>query len=636
MQAFDIEGHLAARVREATGIALGVPFEGDVRIEVSNRPELGDFATSVAFVLSKTARNAPLAIAEAIADALGGAAGDGSAIASATASAPGFVNLRLASAYLADVVAAVHAADGRVAQRPPSGVKVIIEHTNINPNKAAHVGHFRNACLGDTVVRILRRLGHTVEVQNYIDDTGVQVADVVVGLRHLDVPPQGDQPFDRYCSDVYVLVQQAYAADVTLIARRREVQAAVEDGGGDLAAFVRDVAVRIVTANLETMARAGIGYDVLTWESHILGLGFWRTAFERLRDSGTLRFEAEGPNAGCWVVPFGVGTTELEGKTVTEDKVLVTSQETITYTAKDIAYQLWKFGLLGQDFAYHRWGTQADGRTLWTSALADSAPDAPAFAHGDRVINVIDVRQSYPQQVVYECLRRLGYAAQADSSHHLAYGVVNLSAAAARELGVAVDDGQAVVAMSGRGGIQIFADDLLDRLEARLAERTADPAVAAAVASGAARYYMLKFGNTQDIAFDFDDALRTTGESGVYLQYALVRARGILRRLAESGVGSAPAPAPDELADADRGLVLRMLQWPRALDSAAEAVSAQPVAKYAFDLASAFSAFYDNTGPIVQETDGAVQRWRAGLVRAFDALFSDVLDTLGVPQLDRI
>ncbi|MCC7018233.1 MAG: arginine--tRNA ligase [Ardenticatenales bacterium] len=631
-----IEDILSERVRDAAAGALGMPVDGAVHLEVSNRPDLGDFATSVAFTLAKAARRPPLAVAELIAAALGGAAGDGAMIAGASASAPGFVNVRLSAAELSRSVDGICRAGGRIAQRAPTGDKVVVEHTNINPNKAAHVGHFRNACLGDSVVRILRRLGHTVEVQNYIDDTGVQVADVVVGLRFLEVPPQGDQPFDRYCSDVYVAVQHAYAADPALLARRREVQASVEEGHGPLAAFVHDVAGRIVTANLATMARAGIGYDVLTWESHILGLGFWQTAFERLRDGGALRFETDGPNAGCWVVPFGAGTVELEGKTVSEDKVLVTSQGTITYTAKDIAYQLWKFGLLGRDFSYRLWGAQADGRPLWTTALDDGSPDAPAFAHGDRVVNVIDVRQSYPQQVVYECLRRLGFAAQADRSHHLAYGVVNLSAAAARELGVAVDEGQAVVAMSGRGGIQVFADELLDRLAARLAERTADPDVASAVAVGAARYYMLKCGNTQDIAFDFDDALRTTGETGVYLQYALVRARGILRRLAEAGVSAAPAPPPPVLADADRALVLHMLRWPRALATAGDALTAQPVAKFAFELAAAFSAFYDNTGPIVQETDAGVQAWRAGLVQAFDLLFGDVLDTLGIPALDRI
>ncbi len=634
MRVDNVEDRLSAALRHAAAAVIGGPFEGDVRLELSNRPELGDYASSLAFALAKGAGRPPLTLAAALADAV--VAADGALVAAASASAPGFVNLRLSDAFLAETVRDVEASGGCFDPGTAAPERIVVEHTNINPNKAAHVGHFRNACLGDAIVRVLRRLGHRVEVQNYIDDTGVQVADVVVGLRFLSPPPQGDAPFDRYCSDVYVAVQQAYADDPDLQARRREVQAAVEEGHGALAAFVRDVASRIVAANLATMARAGIGYDLLTWESHILGLGFWRAAFERLRASGAIRFEDSGPNAGCWVVPFGAGTTELEGRTVTDDKVLVTSQGTITYTAKDIAYQLWKFGLLDRDFAYRRWGPQSDGRTLWTSALDGGEPDAPAFAHGDRVINVIDVRQSYPQQVVYACLRHLGYEAQADRSHHLAYGVVNLSAAAAAELGVAVEPGQSVVAMSGRGGIQVFADDLLDRLEARLAERTTDPAVAAAVAAGAARYYMLKFGNAQDIAFDFDEAVRTTGESGVYLQYAYVRARGILRRLAEAGVPSAPAAPPPALPDVDRALVLAMLQWPRALRSAGATLSAQPVAKYAFDLATTFSAFYDNTTPVVQESDPAVRAWRAGLVGAFATLLAEVLDCLGVAALERI
>ena len=635
----DVEAQLAAAIAESVRRVVDPAFAGDVPVERSNRPELGDYASPVAFQLARGAGRPPMAIAEAIAGDL--AVREPGLVGDCTASAPAFVNVRLSNAFLEALVGAAHRVQGAIADLPAATAgKVVIEHTNINPNKAAHVGHFRNACLGDTIARLLAKRGHAVEVQNYIDDTGVQVADVVAGLRFMPMPEQSDLAFDRYCSDVYVEVQRRYAADPALLAHRRTVQAAVEEGTGELAAFAHEVASRIARCNLATMARAGIGYDLLTWESDILRLGFWNRAFERLREAGAVRLEVAGPNAGCWVVPFGLGTVDTEGGTVTEDKVLVTSAETVTYTAKDIAYQLWKFGVLGQDFYYRLWDppVQHDGRPLWTTLSDPEAadPGAPAFAGGERVINVIDDRQSYPQQVVAECLRRLGYDGAADASQHLAYAVVTLSAAAARELGVDVAEGQTSVAMSGRGGIQVYADDLLDRLVLRLVERMRDPDAALAVAVGAARYYMLKFGNTQPITFDFDEALRTTGETGVYLQYAHVRACGILRRMAAEGLDAAPAPPPDDLPRPDRDLVLSLATYPRVLAAAAAELSAQTVAKYAFELATAFSTFYDNTTPILKEPDPALRAWRSGLVTAARLVLADALGVLGIPALERI
>ncbi len=658
-----IDRQLAALLRESIGRVVGEPWEGPVPVEVSNRPDLADYASPAAFALAGRLRRPPLEIANELAADL--TTHGASMLASAEAAAPAFLNLRLSDSFLAGLVEETVARAGRIADDGTgAGHKIVLEHTNINPNKAAHVGHFRNACLGDTVARMLRRLGHPVEVQNYIDDTGVQVADVVVGLRYLDVPEQGDEPFDRYCSDVYVAVQQAYAADESLVARRAEVQHAIESGEGELATAALETAQRIAACNLATMARAGIGYDLLTWESDILALGFWQTAFARLQEQGVIVAETEGPNAGCWVVPFGVGTVETEEGTVTEDKVLVTSRETVTYTAKDIAYQMWKFGLLGRDFFYRVWGEQGDGSTLWTSTRheLEHDPSAPRFADGERVINVIDDRQSYPQQVVYDCLRRMGFEAEADASEHLAYAVVSLSVEAARELGVAVDEDARKVAMSGRGGIQVYADQLLDRLAARIAAASAERAetdeaaaqsgapartrpsdeeaaeTAERVATAAARYYMLKFGTTQEIIFDFEDALRTTGETGVYLQYALVRASGIARKLAAGdAIGPRPSPAPtDGVPDADRALLLRIADYPRVLATAAQQREPLALAKYAFDLAVAFNRFYDNTPPIVAEQDEALRAWRGGLVESFRHVFGDVLDVLGIPVLERL
>jgi arginyl-tRNA synthetase len=627
-----ISRQLADSIAGTIADAFDVAGPIDVPVEVSGRPDLGDYASPVAFALARVLRRSPAAIASRIADGLAQSAGRLVSDASATSS--GYINVRLAPELLEAVIAEAYRARGHLGEADTgAGTKIVIEHTNINPNKAAHVGHFRNACLGDSLARILRRVGYEVEVQNYIDDTGVQVADIVVGLELLGLGDDGSVPFDRHCSAVYAAVQQAYAQRPELMEQRAAVQSAVESGQGELAVAARRITRRIAEANLATMARAGVGYDLLTWESHILGRGFWQHAFSTLRERGAIRYEDSGPNAGCWVLPYGAGTLEAGDRTVSEDKVLVTGRGIATYTAKDIAYQLWKFGLLGLDFAYERWPDQPDGRPLWSSTNGPPDPAAPRFAHGQVVINVIDATQSYLQQIVYDALRRLGYATAADRSEHLAYERVVLSPATARELAIEVPEGASAVAMTGRGGMQVFADDLLDWLAARAAERGAPADVAGAVAAGAARYYMLKYSNNQQIVFDVEESLRTTGETGVYLQYALVRARGIARKL---GTEPAPAPMPEKPGPLDRALALALAAYPAALERAASQRSPQVLAKYAFDLASAFSAFYDNTTPVVQEGEASVRSWRAGLVGAFAHVLTDVLDALGIPAIDRM
>jgi arginyl-tRNA synthetase len=627
-----LETRLADRVRDAAGAVLGAPWTGPVPVEVTNRPDLGDYATAIAFQLARTAQRPPLAIAEDLATELQRSSAD--ILDNTTAIAPAFVNMRLTARVLEDVVTAAHESAGRLGDSDEgAGVKIVVEHTNVNPNKAAHVGHLRNACLGDSLCRILARRGFDIEVQNYIDDTGVQVADVVVGLHFLDPAPQGVQAFDRYCSDVYKHVAEQYAADPSLLERRTEVQHAIESGSGELAALARDVTRRVAVGNLRTMSRAGVGYDLLTWESHILSLGFWESTFELLKQTNAIRYESDGPNAGCWVLPFGQGTMDATGRAVTDDKVLVTTRGIATYTAKDLAYQLWKFGLLDRDFRYHRFNedTGQTERDLWSTTDGDGDPAAPVFAGATRVINVIDASQSYPQQVVYEALRRLGFDAAAERSEHLAYGFVSLTPEAARTLGADVDIDLAKVAMSGRAGIQVFADDLLDQLAEIIARRSAD-ADAERMAAAAARYYMLKFSNHQEITFDFDEALRTTGETGVYLQYAYVRANGILRKVGADG----PAPACQTLEAHDRQLVLRMADYPRLLAVAASTRSVSTIAKYAFELCAAFNTFYDNTPPVVSETDLELRAWRIGLVSAFRYVAGDVMNLLGIQPLERI
>jgi len=609
---------------------LGVDAAFEVVVERSARPEFGDWSTPAPLGLARILRRAPAAIAADLAARLETA--QVPRVRAWTVTPPGYVNAHLDVRTWADAVLAA-ATDLEttgtleLTSAGASAGKTLVEHTATNPNKAAHVGHLRNACIGDTVARVLRRTGHGVEVNNYIDDTGVQVADVVVGIRELGIEPMPDEPFDQYCSRVYIAVSARYEADPELLERRRAVLREVEDGGNPTAVFVKEVARRIVNAHLATMRRFDIGYDLLTWESDIIALGFWRQAFELLREFGAIVLAESGRLAGCWVMP--AETAEDDGDDDT--KVLVKSDGIATYTAKDIAYQLWKFGLLGRDFHYAHW--EGDPTLTTTSTLAQ--PDAPSahFGGAQRVINVIDARQAYPQRVVQRALRRLHHEREADNSIHLSYEVVALTPAAAAELGVEIEQGRESVALSGRRGIEVRADDLLDRAIARLSANARDVATATVVAAGAVRYYLLKFSLNQIIAFDFDEALRVTGDTGVYLQYAHARAAGILRKVADD---SATIQVPPELHPAERELLHSIEAYSRALTETALALSPSLLTTYAFGLASAFSDFYEHTPAIVREEDARARRFRRELVAATRATLADALHTLGMAAPDQV
>lgn len=621
---------LIAALRRALD-AAGVDPAFEVVVERSARPEFGDWSSPAPLGLAKLLRRAPAVIAAELVAHLETAHVPG--VRAWTVTPPGYANAHLddrswAEAVLASATDLERTGTLDLATDAAAAMgKTLVEHTATNPNKAAHIGHLRNACIGDTVARVLRRTGHAVEVNNYIDDTGVQVADVVVGIRELGLEQLPDEPFDQYCSRVYIAVSARYETEAALLDQRRVVLREIEEGGNATAMFVKDLARRIVNAHLATMRRFDIAYDLLTWESDIIALGFWRQAFDLLRESGAIELAETGKLAGCWVMPADTADDEGDDDT----KVLVKSDGIATYTAKDIAYQLWKFGLLGRDFNYAPW--EGDPSLVTTATLLQ--PDAPPahFGRAQRVINVIDARQAYPQRVVQRALRRLHHEREADNSIHLSYEVVALTPAAASELGVEIEEGRESVALSGRRGIEVRADDLLDRAIARLGVNARDAAGATAVAAGAVRYYLLKFSLNQIIAFDFDEALRVTGDTGVYLQYAHARAAGILRKVADDGAAVAVPPG---LHPAERELLHSIEAYSRALTETALALSPSLLTTYAFSLASAFSDFYEHTPAIVREEDATMRRFRRALVAAARATLADALDTLGMAAPDQV
>ncbi len=604
-----IEKQVSSAFRAHIEVRYGIDLA--VAIEEPRQSEFGEMAVPVAFQLAKQLRQAPRKIAQELANEIGPIAGVGAM----EVAGNGYLNIRLDRGAYASALLA-----GEAATPSGSGGKLIVEHTNINPNKAAHIGHLRNATLGDTFVRMLRARGETVEAQNYIDNTGVQVADVVVGFHYLEGKGPAEvrlmlaDPavrFDYYCWDLYARTTAYYQDHAEALAWRAETLEAIEAGSGELAELGDIVADAVVRAHLATMLRLDVEYDVLPRESEILHLRFWAAAFELLKERKAIYLEPEGKNAGCWVMP---GLSE-------EGKVIVRSGGTVTYVGKDIAYQLWKFGLLGKDFYYRPFQRYADGRVLWVTSDTANEETAPQFGRASRVYNVIDARQSYLQDVVSAGLRALGYERQAEESVHFSYEMVALSHRCCADLGISLSDEdreRPYVEVSGRKGRGVKADDLMDTLiltaldevAARHADSPAEEQkrVATQIAIGALRYFLLKFTRTSVIAFDLQEALSFEGETGPYLQYAAVRARNILRKLEERGekVPDFAAELKGEAMGRQLGsedawqMLLAASKADAALEKAVAAGEPAHVAKYAFSLAQAFNNFYHRY-PILQE-----------------------------------
>lgn len=631
-----------AAVRAAVAARFGV--ECEVTSEQPRQPAFGEMALPVAFSLARALKRPPRAIAAELAGAIGPVEGVGAF----EVAGGGYINVRfdrgLYARGLLSPAGAGEAAPG----------KIIVEHTNINPNKAAHIGHLRNAILGDTFVRMLRAAGHQVEVQNYIDNTGVQVADVVAGFQHLEGRSLPEvralierERFDYYCWDLYARISGHYMEHPPSLAWRHQTLHAIEAGEGEAAEMAHLVSDAIVRAHLATMWRLGIAYDVLPRESEILRLKFWATAFELLKQRHGIYFENEGKNAGCWVMP----ASAFSASGAEEDsKVIVRSNGTVTYVGKDIAYQLWKFGLLGKDFYYREWSRYPDGHTVWVSTDQPQAGGAPSFGGGTRVYNVIDSRQSYLQDVVVAGLRALDYPEQAAASIHFSYEMVALSPRTCVELGIPLseeDRERSHVEVSGRKGLGVKADDLVDKLiekaleevESRHPEAPAEERrrVASQIAVGALRYFMLKFTRNTVIAFDLQEALSFEGETGPYVQYSAVRARNILRKLEEKGLR-----LPEFSRELDREALARQCAddnlWQLLLaasksDAAiAWAIAAgEPaqVARYAFQLAQAFSNFYHEY-PVIHEQDPAKRTFLLWMTDYFRAQLERTLAVLGI------
>ncbi len=637
----ELQQRLGAHIRAILKEKYDLTVE-NIPLETPPDLRFGEIATPIALQLARTLRKAPRIIAQEIVSALGAVEGfTGFEVAGA-----GYINARIDRTAAVDLI--VRDVGGPSAARD----HVLVEHTSINPNKAAHIGHLRNAILGDTFVRLLRAAGHKVDVQNYIDNTGVQVADVVVGFLHLENKSAADiraliadcetrfaetgsyaVAIDYYCWDLYARTSQWYTSgtDEENEARKKLRYATlheIEQGNNETAEVAELISTAVLRRHLETMLRLGIEYDFLPRESEILHLKFWEAAFEQLKQSGVLYFESEGKNKGCWVMTRP-GAETSDGETDEDAKVIVRSNGTVTYVGKDIAYHLWKFGLLGRDFGYKPFFTYPN-HECWISTEHGEA-EHPHFGGASAIYNVIDSRQSDPQANVIQALRGMGHTAEADHYTHFSYEMVALTPRCAEDLDYDVSDEdkkKTYIEVSGRKGFGVKADDLIDKLidavqplvdeKQAASPETVRRKIAEQIAIGALRYFMLKYTRNSVIAFDFKDALSFEGETGPYIQYAAVRIRNIFRKgettpeavLAEfaelaSQQVSESASLQTWLSGEENediwSLWLRAGRFSLVLDQCIAASEPAYLAKHAFQLAQEFATFYHNHHILTEE-----------------------------------
>lgn len=636
---------LIHEVRELVSSALTSAGYPVIEFDVSEPPQhaFGDLSCNVAFLLSKHLKKPPTKIATELAEALRPRI-QGSYILSADP-AGGYINFRTNYARLSPATLSHVLSNPENYGYPNSGqdMHIVIEHTSINPNKALHVGHMRNVIIGDTLYRIMRATNHRTTVLNYIDDSGVQIADIVVGFKFAGfpvAPPTKNQKFDHYCGDeVYVKINEIYEKDPQVAEKRKLVLKEIEEGKSEIARFAMEITLRVLQEQLKTCWRMKAHYDLLNFETHIVGSKLWSKAFELLKSNGIAKYETEGKNKGCWVI---------EGKEKEEeDKVLIRSDGTATYIAKDIPYAAWKLGLVEDPFYYQEYMKQWDGSTLYATTLADGSNSksiGKKFNGGQGVITIIDSRQSRLQRIISQVLSKIGVG----GSHkyfHLSYEAVTLSSDTAKEFGIDIGDRQ-FMHMSGRKGIYVNADYVLDALHTKAYKevKTRNPdfsdqqlnKIADEISISAMRYNMIKQDLDKIITFDIKESLSLEGDTGPYLQYAYARSQRILEKSEQSIIAGKTDFAFDRLTnESEIALIKEISKLDLVVENAAKSLCPKSLARYAYNLAMTFNLFYEKV-PVLREQDNEVRMARLGLVKAFGIALKNTLEVLGITALDRM
>ncbi len=595
------------------------------------KPGFGDVSSNISYLLAKQLKKSPKEIAEILSKKYSKCAN--TLVLKSEAHPSGYLNFFANWEKLSQLILSESYLDTCGDVDIGNGSTIVVEHTSVNPNKALHIGHIRNIIVGDTVSRILEKANYTVNVLNYIDDSGLQVADIIVGFKHFgyaEEPPNGKK-FDHYCGDdVYVKTTEKYEADPSLEEIRKNILKELEDGDSEIAKFADKITRKVLAGQLETCWNLGVTYDCLNFESQIIRSGLWSEIFEKLKEMKLVEFENEGKNGGCWVI-------RGEGKE--EDKVIVRSNGTATYIAKDIPYAAWKLGLLEDPFNYEKYEKeQPHSRVLWQTTLKESNKISKNFT-GEKVVTVIDSRQARLQKIITSLMGK--FKSVPNAYNHLGYESVTLSSETAKTLGLDTDGKQAQ--MSGRKGLYVSADSVYEILKEKTSEETKKrhpemddseiETIAHSVSVGTLRYEMIKQDLDKIITFDLTKSLSLEGDTSPYIQYTHARASRILEKSNRTPTIDVDFSLLKDKSELDliRNIGLFNLQ----VRDAASNLSPKVIARYCYDLAVAFNSFYEKS-KVLGLGNVELENSRLCLVNSFKIVLEKSLDLLGIKSPDRM
>ena len=629
-------------------VSLG--YQAPENMEWAEPPEkeYGDLSFRIGFQLAKQARKRPADVAFEIAQKAQEITVGRKYVSAVEAHASGFLNFRLNHVnFSSDVLDnAVKEKYGRI--KVGEGKRVLVEHTSVNPSGALHIGHMRNVAIGDSLSRIFSYASYETQVLNYIDDSGLQVADVIVGMRYLgfaEEAPAGVK-YDHYArAPVYVEVTKRYDQDRSLAEKRNLVLKQIEDRDPSIIDLVFRVTDRILKEQLKTCWRFGACYDLLVYESDIIGTKLWEDLFTELKKRGIARLETQGKLAGCWIVT-------VKGEREGEDKVLVRSNGVATYVAKDTPFAALKMGLVEDKFFYDKYLVQPNGKELWrTKTFQGETKSSPVLWNPEKALTPIDDRQARLQRIIQYILSQLANQNLEDRYVHVGYAIVSLSPKTAEMLGLREEESgeeKRVITMAGRKGIFIYGDDALDALKRRAKEETLkrNPDnkdqcwlndVAEKIAISALRFSLLKQDLEKIIVFDLEESLRLVGETGPYLLYTYARASSILTKsVAEAKESTALARSGVLLnSESEIDLIKVISKLSIAVEKSVKMLAPKWIAHYSYELCESFNKFYE-TNRVLQEPNSELREARLKLVLATQNVLKESLSLLGIEVLEKI
>ncbi len=613
-----IEDELRAAVRNAAAVADIPVGNGDVKLEHPALADHGDFATNLAFTLAKKLRRQPMEIARAVAHGV-----SSPYIAKTEVAAPGFINFWLSDEFLANEATSIVTTGQRYGAPVKKNQRVLVEHTQINPNKEPHIGHLRNACIGDALMNFYRFAKYDAKALYYHNDVGQQIASILLAEKKAFIKPNQFPTTIAWASAAYTDIEKRIAEDEKLKKEKEKIQINIAKQNTPEAKRAEILTLEILRETLEMLAKLNISYDLIVRESDILKGKLWEQTFELLKTKTSFYQATDDERKGCWII-------KMPGA---EDKIIVRSNGVPTYVGNDIANHLWKFGVL-PDFTYEKldWKTQTEPLYMTVSEGGETRND---FTRADAIVNVIDQTQTYPQESVMESLRVLGFTKEAEHYHHVNYGFVYLSRKTATELGMPVEESAAQVKISGRKGTTISIQTFLEKMEGVLREKYGEFKSLGTVATGAIKFELLKYDTYQDIVFDLDAALDIHGMSGPYIQYAATRAKSILAKAPEeyrNQTSTSKISHVDEIQENERVVLRKLSRFPEIVASSLEDFAPHYLCLYLFELSQIWNAFYNENRIIGSEREAE----RILLTEAIVQVLENGLGLLGIKAPEKM